>query len=91
MAYSLWGGLPQPWLDFSIKSYGLGDDKLELRGWLLTTLPSDANEYLQQNLRWFVLDEKDEQLNVIADRWQQENIAVTRAQFGHLRIIELSK
>jgi hypothetical protein len=88
--YAIWGGVPEPWMghDDSVQ-FGFTRARRNARARVLSTLPEDTGAYLREGIRWFVLDPRDQRLNMNADGWIEDGAARERARFGRLRIVEL--
>jgi hypothetical protein len=88
--YAIWGGVPEPWTghDDSVQ-FGFSQARRDARARVLSTLPEDTGPYLREDIRYFVLDPRDQRLNTSADRWIEDGKARERARFGRLRIVEL--
>jgi hypothetical protein len=84
--YATYSGLPQVWLNPGLAL----DAALEPpRTALATNLPAAPEPYLEQHVRFFVLDAGDERLNVVADAWLAKGQATLLGRFGALRVVEL--
>ena len=86
IGYATWAGLPQAYFD---ERHMSGTPIDRARAALLEKQPRGANAYLEQRVRFFVLEAKDRQMTANADAWIAEGLAVERAAFGRLRIVEL--
>lgn len=89
LGYAQWGGLPQPWLNWTDWSFGLAPARLQARERLLRDPRDDANVYRAQGFHWFVLAPEDARLRGIADAWIGQGAARLAATFGALRVVEL--
>lgn len=87
--YAQSGGLPQVWVDRMAERHGFSPTRIRRRLALLHTLPDQAESYLAEGIRWFVLDPDDLVLNRHAARWIAAGQAEVTAMFGHLTILRL--
>ncbi len=89
VGYAQWAGLPVPWIDWAVYTFGFTKDRTAPREKLLKALPAAADEYRKQHILWFVLEPADKRLNGIADRWIARGEAHELARFGNLRVVQL--
>ena len=89
--YAQWGGLPQPAITWSVRSFGFDPARLDARERLLVTQPADIESYRKDGFRWFVLDDspEDRKLAGIASAWITQGKARLAATFGPIRVIEV--
>lgn len=86
--YASHAGLPQVWIENVLPAL---KSVTERRTRLAMTWPSEAQPYLEQGVRYFVLDASDRRLREVTDAWQMSGLARERGHFGALRIVELLK
>lgn len=84
--YALWAGLPQVWPESAFVSMLAF---ARAREELLRSLPADPQPWLDQRIRFFVLEPGDARVAAIVDDWIRSGRAVERARFGDLRVVEL--
>lgn len=92
LGYSQWAGLPQPWLDWTIRAWGIPPEKVAARESLLKAKPADLGKWLAQGFRWLVLDEAakdDKSLIDAATAWSARGQAKVAAKFGTLRVVQI--
>jgi len=90
--YAQWAGLPQPWLDWTRRAWGIPQDRLAQREHVLRVKPANLDEWRAQRFRWFVLDESakdDRSLIEASDGWIKGGKAKLVTRFGSLRIVEI--
>jgi hypothetical protein len=91
--YAQWAGLPQPWLDWTKKQWGIPQARLQERERILRVKPANLDEWRAQAFRWFVLDENapgDRSLVDASNRWIAAGSAKIAAHFGSLRVVEIA-
>lgn len=89
--YAQWAGLAQPWTDHMVPRFGFSEERIAVRRWLLRELPDDPERWLNQRVRWFVLDAaKDRRLLDIALGWVRAEIAREIEGSGNLRVFALN-
>jgi hypothetical protein len=87
--YAQWGGLPQAQLDLMAPRLGFPPDHLADRLALLDSWPGDVRAARRQGIRWFVLDTANDEHAAAADIWIDQGMAVERAIFGDIRVVDL--
>jgi hypothetical protein len=87
-SYAPWGGLAHPWPDGQAKVF-LGPTRTAAREAFLKALPADVDAYLEQRIRFLVLDPSDRTLLAHAARWAAAGRARKIAQLGSLTVFEL--
>jgi hypothetical protein len=87
--YALWGGLPPLWLSGEETAFGFSPRRIAARRRLLASLPEEVDAYLQQGVRWLVLEPNDRRMAEHAAGWIEEGRAKQVARAGPLRIVEL--
>jgi hypothetical protein len=88
--YAQWAGLPVPWSDWGVGTFGFPLDRIRARENFLKALPREASAYRAQGIDWLVLDPLDGHVNSDADRWIAEGDATELATFGALRVVKLT-
>ncbi|APR88084.1 hypothetical protein A7982_13433 [Minicystis rosea] len=94
LGYSQWAGLPQPWLDWTSKTWGVPPEKMAAREKLLKGKPTEVAPYREQGFRFFVLDEAakdDKSLVEASNTWVARGQAKIAARFGMLRVVDLGR
>jgi len=94
LGYSQWAGLPQPWLDWTTKTWGIPPAKIAAREKLLKGKPADIQPWREQGFRWLVLDEAakdDGPLIAAANAWVARGDAKVAARFGKLRVVQIER
>jgi hypothetical protein len=89
--YAQWGGLPQPWINWTARAFGFDGARLDARERLLLRQPPDVEIYRRDGFRWFVLDDgpEDRTLRGHTDAWIAQGKARLAATFGPIRVIEM--
>jgi hypothetical protein len=89
--YVQWAGLPVPWIDWATYAFGFPEEMIRARLDLVKSLPSEPTRYLDQGIRWFVLEPDDKRLIGLADTWIAQKKAREVKRFGNLRIVALEE
>jgi hypothetical protein len=89
-AYAQWGGLPQPWVDGYATVFGFDARHIRPRQALLRDLPDDPDAYLQQGMRWLVLDSTDSRLTQHTLGWISAGRAREVYRADGLRVVEIT-
>lgn len=90
LPYAYWAGLPQVWTEKHAKTFGFSVGRIQRRENLFKKLPAAPEYYLQENVRWFVLDSYyDAALLKHADAWIKNGRATEVMKSGRLRVVEL--
>lgn len=87
--YTLYGGLPEPELDYEADVDGFTPDLIEGRQRLLSHPPTDVEAFLRQDFRWMILGPDDAQLELAAADWVRSGRAELRAEFPPLKVYYL--
>jgi hypothetical protein len=93
-AFAQWGGLPQPWIQWTAAAFGFPPDRIAARQRLLQDAPAAPETYAAEGFRFFVLDlaaTEDERLRAAAARWIAERRARRVATFDELWVIEIGR
>jgi hypothetical protein len=91
LAYAQWGGLPQPWVDWTAGAFGVSAQMIAERQQLLGVRPPAPTAWAAQGFGWFVLDDTpaDAALRRLTDAWIAAGRATLAGTFGALRVVEL--
>jgi hypothetical protein len=87
-AYSLYGGLPEPYLDYSADVH-FPPDIIARRNQLLSHPDATPEPYLAQSFHWFVLGPEDKEFAQNVAQWSAAGRADLRAEFPPLRVYYL--
>ncbi len=92
-AYAQWGGLPQPWIQWTVKAFGFPEERILERERLLHSKPASVERYRREGFRFMVLDdsEKDEALRAAAESWIDAGRAKHAATFEGLLVVDLAR
>jgi hypothetical protein len=91
LAFAHWAGLPQPWTDPMLETFGGAPaGQVERRERLFTSMPDDPAAFAEESIVWFVIQPNGSRADVVTDAWVEMGIASERARFGSLRIIKLA-
>lgn len=89
IGYAQWGGgVSQFWIDNKALLFGFNEKTLAKRLTLQSTLPSDAESYLNSGVKWLVLTPDDKPLSNYLNRWILDKNILLRAEFPPLKIYE---
>jgi hypothetical protein len=89
--YTLYGGLPEPELDYEADVDGFTPQLLQERHRFLANPPSDVDGFLRQDFRWVILGPEDGRLATAAEGWVNEGRAELRAEFPPLKVFYLKR
>lgn len=92
-AYGQWGGLPQPWIQWTVKAFGFPDNRIAQRDRLLRGKPASVDKYRAAGFRYMVLDDTDddEALRAAADEWITAGNAKVVNTVDGLLIVDLAR
>jgi hypothetical protein len=92
-AYAQWGGLPQPWIQWTVKAFGFPESRILDRERLLRGHPAGVDRYRREGFRFLVLDESDEdkELRDAAEEWITAGKATRAAEFDGLLVVDLAR
>ncbi|MCA9621228.1 MAG: hypothetical protein KC731_19535, partial [Myxococcales bacterium] len=90
-SYAVWGGLSVAWIESETPAFAFGDERIRRRESLLAALPLATGPWLEEGIRWIVLDAEAEDLWLAAscERWIRAGLARERTRFGGLRVVEI--
>ncbi len=89
--YTLYGGLPEPELDYASEANGFLPELVAQRRQLLANPPTAVAGFLAQDFRWVILGPEDSRLSAAAEGWVRAGQAEVRAEFPPLRIYYLKR
>lgn len=89
-AYASWAGIPQLWVD-NAAGFPFSRERIARRTRLGASLPVEPGPYLDEGVRYFVVDPADAKMTKITDDWTREGRAAVIATFGVVRLVELSR
>jgi hypothetical protein len=89
-AFAQWAGLSQPWQDPMLVRFGAPPSLTAQRNRLIRTLPDDSHQFALEEIVWFVIRRDGSRPDTLTERWVNEGRAVVRANYGDLRIVQLS-
>ena len=92
LGYAQWGGLPQPWIQWTVKAFGFTDDRIARREHLLRAPPEEPGAYLREGFRYLVLDgsPQDRPLRAAAEAWIARGEARRAKETGPLLVVDLA-
>ncbi len=91
-AYAQWGGMPVPWIQWTVRAFGFSDERIAAREDLLRRRPDDPVAWRREGIRFLVLeDTSSADLEILdhADRWIGEGRARRALQIENLVVVEL--
>lgn len=92
-AYAQWGGMPVPWIQWTVKAFGFPDARIEAREDLLRRRPADVSAWRREGIRFLVLDpasSADAELLEAATAWIRDGSARRAMELPDLVVIDLS-
>lgn len=92
-AYGQWGGLPQPWIQWTVKAFGFAEERIAERERLLRGKPASPEKYRALGFRYFVLDdtEDDVSLREAAEAWIAAGKARRGTEVDGLLVVDLAR
>lgn len=77
-AYAQWGGMPVPWVQWTVRAFGFPETRVAAREELLRMQPGDMESWRREGFRFLVLDEASPLDSVLledAKGWMEEGRA----------------
>jgi hypothetical protein len=89
--YAQWGGLPQPWIQWTARAFGFPPERIAAREKLVRGKPADVAVYVREGFRFFVLDgsREDRPLRKSAKQWIAAGKARSAVELGDVWVVEL--
>lgn len=91
-AYAQWGGMPVPWIQWTVKAFGFAEERIEAREDLLHRHPHEVDPWRDEGIRFLVLDDTsamDGMLRERAQAWIKAGEAREVGEVDGLLIVEI--
>lgn len=87
--YSIWGGIPTPWLGVMERSLTFSYATIHFRRRLMDSRPSEAALYRQQGISWFLVENGDSHMKEITEEWIKNGEALLVTRISYFDIVRL--